>query len=199
MPSAQRGFQLIELIVVLAMMTTLLTLGVPSLLRISGDLRLYMASQEVIGILRLARAYAVRHDANVAVKFRTNEKTKEVTFTVYRDGDGDGVLNRDIVSGADPQVSPAGRLAHLGKGFGFGFPPGMVPRDPSTGRPMDRLNDPIRFNDSDLASFGSLGTATSGSLYLTDGVQRLAAVRVLNRTGLVRAIRYDPEKRAWRD
>ena len=68
----------------------------------------------------------MRHDANVAVKFRT-AADGAVTFTLYRDGDGNGVLNRDIDSGVDPQVEPPRRLSNLGRGFGFGFPPGPPP------------------------------------------------------------------------
>jgi prepilin-type N-terminal cleavage/methylation domain-containing protein len=199
MKDRQRGFNLIELVVSLSVLMSLLMMGAPTLLRMSGDLRVHLAAQEVVGILRLARAYAVRHGANVAVKFRTDAKTREVTFTVYRDGDGDGVLNRDIGSGVDPEVAPPGRLTHLGRGIGFGFPPGIVPRDPSSGRPMQGLDDPIRFNESDLASFGPLGTSTPGSLYLTDGVRRLTAVRVFNRVGRMRVLTYEAEKRVWRD
>lgn len=62
---------------------------------------------------------------------------------------------------------------------------------------MDRLDDPIRFNQSDLASFGPLGTATPGTLYLTDRRSRLTAVRVTSRTGRVRVLRYDPGARTW--
>lgn len=199
MADGQRGFQLIELLVIFAVLSSLLLMGAPTLLRMQGDLRLHLATRELVGVLRLARAYAVRHGANVGVKFNTDAETREVTFTVYRDGDGDGVLTRDIRSGADPMVAPPGRLTHLGKGIGFGFPPGILPRDPSSARPMDRLTDPIRFNDSDIASFGPLGTSTPGSLYLTDGVQRLAAVRVFNRVGKVRVLTYDAEMRAWHD
>ena len=64
---------------------------------------------------------------------------------------------------------------------------------------MDRLDDPIRFNQSDLASFDPLGTATPGSLYLTDGQSRLTAVRVTSRTGRVRVLRYDSRARAWHE
>ena len=193
----QRGFHLIELVAVLAILACLLGIGAPPLLRSSGDLRLHLAAEEMVTVLRLARMYAVRHSANVAVKFRT-AASGEVTFTLYRDGDGDGVLNRDIDAGVDPEVAPPQRLTQLGRGFGFGFPPGPAPRDPgSPTKPLDRLDDPIRFNDSDLASFSSLGTATSGSLYLTDGVKRLAAVRVFNRTGKVRVLTYDSEKQVW--
>lgn len=195
----QRGFQLIELIAVLAILACLLGIGAPPLLRSSGDLRLRLAAGELVGVLRLARSYAVRHSANVAVKFRT-AKNGEVTFTLYRDGDGDGVLNRDIDSGVDPEVAPPQRLTQLGRGFGFGFPPGPPPPDPgSPEQPLDRLDDPIRFNQSDLASFSPLGTSTAGSLYVTDSVKRLAVVRVFNRTGKVRVLTYDPEKKEWRE
>ena len=64
---------------------------------------------------------------------------------------------------------------------------------------MDRLDDPIRFNQSDLASFDPLGTATPGSLYLTDRRSLLAAVRVTSRTGRIRVLRYDSRARTWRE
>ena len=112
-------------------------IGAPPLLRISGDLRLHLAAQELVGALRLARSWAVRHDANVAVKFRT-APDGTVTFTLYRDGNGNGVLNREIDSGVDPQVEPARRLSALGRGVRFGFPPGPPPPDPgSPGQPLD--------------------------------------------------------------
>jgi type II secretory pathway pseudopilin PulG len=195
----QKGFQIVDLVVSLAVMGLVLTLGAPPLLRSSADLRLYLATQDLVGVLRLSRAYAIRHSANVAVKFRT-AKDGTVTFALYRDGDGDGVLNRDIDTGVDPQVQQPRRMAHLGRGFGFGFPPGPPPMDPSSPRqPMDRLDDPIRFNQSDLASFDPLGTATPGSLYLTDRRSLLAAVRVTSRTGRIRVLRYDSRARTWRE
>ena len=196
---SQKGFTLPELLVVLAVLASLLAVGAPPLLRISGDLRLRLAADELVGVLRLARSYAVRHSANVAVKFRSGANG-EVTFALYRDGDGDGVLNHDIDNGTDPEVAPPRRLSNLGRGCGFGFPPGPPPRDPSSpSRPLGNLDDPIRFNQSDLASFSPLGTATPGSLYLTDGMSRLAAVRVFDRTGKVRVLTYDPAARVWRD
>lgn len=196
--SSPKGFQLAELSVSLALLVLILLLGAPEMLRATADLRLRLAAYELEGVLQLARSCAVRYDANVAVKFRT-APDGTVTFTLYRDGDGDGVLNHDIDAGVDPQLQPPRRLTNLGHGVGFGFPPGPPPPDPgSPGHPLS-TSDPIRFNQSDLASFSALGTSTPGSLYLTDGVRRLVAVRVADRMGRVRILTYDPERRIWRD
>jgi hypothetical protein len=56
----------------------------------------------------------------------------------------------------------------------------------------------VRFNASDLAAFGPIGTSTPGSVYLTDGADRLMAVRVFGRTGKVKVIVYDFAAEVWR-
>jgi hypothetical protein len=192
------GFQLAELTIVLAILVGMMLLAMPGLLRGSGDLRLRLAAEELVSVLRLARSWAVVHDANVAVKFRT-AADGAVTFTLYRDGNGNGVLTADINAGKDPQVEPPRRLSNFGRGVGFGFPPGPPPTDPgSPGHPL-AVGDPIRFNASDLASFSPLGTSTPGSLYLTDNRNRLVAVRLDNRAGRARILTYDAAKRVWHD
>ncbi len=194
----QKGFQITELTIVFALLACMMLLGAPDLLRGSGDLRLRLAADELVGVLRLARSWAVRNDANVAVKFRT-AADGTVTFTLYRDGNGNGVLTADINSGKDPQVAPPQRLSNLGRGVGFGFPPGPPPMDPGSPGHRLTLGDPIRFNSSDLASFSPLGTSTPGSLYLTDGLKRCVVVRLANRAGTVRILVYDATKKVWHD
>jgi len=160
-------------------------------------LKMDLATHELVGVLRLARSYAVRHSTKVGVKFRPGVDAG-ATFTLYRDGDGDGVLTADIDSGVDPQVKPPRQLAHFGSFARFGFPPGPPPRDPGDpGSRLDRLDDPIRFNRSDIASFNHLGGSTPGSLYLTDGRYLLSVVRVYGRTGKVKILRYDQETELW--
>lgn len=193
---SERGFNLIELIVVLALSSVLFCLAGPPLLRSAGDLRLRLAAGELAAALRSARWQAIRRGANVAVRFWP-AADGGATYAMYRDGDGDGVLNKDIASGVDSLVMPSRRLEQTGNQMRFGFPKGRRVRDAS-GRLMDRLDDPIRFNNSDLASFSALGTGTPGSVYLTDGHNRLAAVRVLNRTGKVQVLIYDFKTEKWR-
>jgi prepilin-type N-terminal cleavage/methylation domain-containing protein len=197
----ERGMTLIELLVVLAVIALVAAFTVPSLLEATAALRVKMAAQGVASVLHLARSYAVRHQANVGLRFYPATDGKRVTWVLYRDADGDGVLNRDIEDGTDPAVLHGGAVAHLGtSSIRFGFPAGPPPRDPSDPRHrLDRLDDPIRFNRSDIASFSSLGGATPGTVYLTDGRHRLAAVRVSSLAGKIRILVYDAEKEVWSD
>jgi len=198
MRRSQSGFQLVELLVSLALLAIGIALAAPPLARAAAGLRVRLAAEEVVGSLRLARAYAIAHAAHVGVRFSTTPEGA-VSWALYRDGDGDGVRTDDIDSGVDPLAAPARRLAHFDRRIRFGFPPGTPPRDPSDPRRrLDRLDDPIRFNTSDIASFGPLGGSTPGSVYLTDGARHLAAVRVFGRTAKVKVIRYDPESERWR-
>ncbi|MEO8276499.1 MAG: prepilin-type N-terminal cleavage/methylation domain-containing protein [Thermoanaerobaculia bacterium] len=197
MREKEPGYNLIELMVAMAISSLLLVIGVPLFLSLAAALRVELATAEVASTFHVARAYAIRHDANVGLKFRI-DGDGTVTWALYRDGDGDGVLSADIASGKDPQVTPRVRLAHLGRQIRFGFPPGRAPRDPGNPRRrLTNLDDPIRFNNSDIASFSPFGTATPGSVYITDGMRHLAAARVLGTTGKITRLTYDVKKERW--
>lgn len=198
MNRSERGFQLVELLVVLAIFALLAGLTAPPILRISGQLRLRQAADELVGVMRLARSVAVNRCANVAVKFRPRPDG-HATYSLYRDADGDGVLSKDIDRGIDPQMAPPKRLEQIGNQVRFGFPPGRLARDPASPKKWLRNgDDPIRFNNSNLASFSPLGTATPGTVFLTDGQRNLAAVRVTGRTGRVKVVVYDFEEEVWK-
>jgi hypothetical protein len=194
----EAGYQLIELLIALAISGTVLVAGIPPLMRLTAKLRVELAAAEVASTLRVARAFAIRHSANVGLKFRVRPDGS-VVWALYRDADDDGVRTDDIDAGVDPEVLPEQRLAHFGRSVRFGFPPGRAPRDPSNPRRrLDRLDDPIRFNLSDIASFSHLGTSTPGSVYITDGQSYLSAARVFGITGKVTVLSYDVRTERWR-
>jgi Tfp pilus assembly major pilin PilA len=198
MRSRQTGITLIETMIVAAIGAVLVGITVPHLVAATARLRVREAAEEIRGTFRLAQSMALRYDANVGVKFRTRPDGS-VTFALYRDGDGDGVLTTDIDRGVDPEIQAPRVLQHVGRGVGFGFPPGIVPRDPSDPRHnLTKLDDPIRFNASDIASFSALSTSTPGSVYLTDHKTVLAAVRVLGTTGRTAVVFYDAKAKVWR-
>ncbi len=193
-----RGFSLLEMVVVLAIFTSVVTLAIPNLIRQSAGQRVRLAAAETVAVLRMARANATRLNVKVGVKFIITDD-QVAYYRMYQDIDGDGVRSKDILAGIDTPLGAPRRMAHLGHRVGFGFPPGKPPRDPGNPkRRLDRLNDPIRFNRSDIASFGPMGTSTPGSLYLTDHRDHLVAVRLLGLTGRVRTLIYDRKTESWR-
>ena len=193
---SEHGWTLIELLVTLAVLGLLAALAAPPLLRAASAGRMRLAASEIATSMHMARTWAIRHHARVGLRFDPGA-AGGASWTLYRDGDGDGVLAADIADGTDPVVRAA-PLRRLGAAARFGFPPGPPPRDPGDPRRrLDRLDDPIRFNRSDMVSFDPLGTATPGTVYLTDGRELLVAVRVTGRTGRIRALRYDAAAEVW--
>jgi prepilin-type N-terminal cleavage/methylation domain-containing protein len=197
MPVRERGMTLIELLVTLTILALVAVVAAPPLFEATAALRVRMAAREVATTFHLARSFAVRHGANVGLRFRTDGE--RVSWTLYRDGDGDGLRSRDVDDGTDPPVLH-GAVAHLGTSVRFGFPAGPAPRDPGDPRHrLDHLDDPIRFNLSDIASFSADGGATPGSVYVTDGRRHLAVARVSSRAGKIRVLVYDADREAWND
>jgi len=193
----QSGFTLVELLVTVAILALVATLAAPPLLRASSGLVTRLAAEEIAVALEQARMYSIRHSMKVGLKFRV-AADGAVSWALYRDGDGDGVRTVDIDSGVDPRLTSFRSLVHFGRTARLGFPRGEAPRDPSDPyRKLDRLDDPIRFNRSDIASFSPLDGATPGSVYVTDGEHHLYAVRLYNRTSRVHLLRWNRAELRW--
>ena len=193
-----RGFTLLEALIVLAVLGLMASLGLVRLTSLYRRSALDLAAEEVRSALHQARATAIRYNANAALRF--DDRPPVGATRIYRDGDGDGVLSRDIDTAVDPAVGPPRRVGSPGLGIHYGFPPNSRPRDPADPRRrLDRLDDPIRFNLSNMASFDPMGTSTPGTIYLTDGVDGLVAVRVFGRSGRIRILRWDAEADQWRE
>lgn len=196
--SNTRGMTLVELLVILAILGLAAAIGTAKLVAVSSRSAVALAAEEIRSGMHQTRAEAIRFNANAALRFE--ESPNGPVCRLYRDGNGDGVLTRDINAGIDRPVGPPRVLGRPGLGIHYGFPPDVQPRDPSSpSRRLDRLHDPIRFNNSNMASFDPFGGATPGSVYLTDGREVLMVVRIFGRTGRIRVLVWDQDLDAWRE
>lgn len=194
----RRAFTLIETVVVLGLVGLGTSFIWPAITDLMAGTEIRLATSEVAGAFYEARMYSLRHSANVAVRFET-AADGTVSWSLYRDDDNDGVLKADIESGVDPQIRGGRRLEHFGSRIRFGFPPGQAPTE--IGNPTKRitqLEDGLRFGNSEMASFTPRGTASPGTAYVTNGKNRLMAIRVGTLSGKVTLWEYDRTVQRWR-
>ena len=188
------GFSLVESLAVLAIGASVLLIAIPSAQGLYSSVRIRTAGQEAAMTFRVARMTAIKTGREAAV--RVEIFPAGYRLGVYSDGNGNGVLTREILSGKD-KPAPGSHGWDRGD-VRIGLLHGVRIPDPSSpSKPLTGIDDPVRFNRSNICSFSPLGECTPGSLYLTDGRSRMAVVRVYNRTGRIRVLYYTAGARRW--
>ena len=129
----------------------------------------------------------------VAVQFV--QKPDGYWFRTYLDGNGNGVLARDINRGVDLPIGNDERLDRQFTGVTFGICPGVTPVVP--GDPFD-VSDPIQIGQSTLMSFSPNGSSTAGTIYIRGVQTSQFAVRVLGVTARARIFHFDFSDGKWR-
>jgi hypothetical protein len=189
------GYSAAELVAVLAIVGAVAAIAAPGVSHLNTALAVRSSAGEVRAMLFQARALAISRGRYVGVKFRKNGNRYE--WALYGDGNGNGIRTAEIASGMDMSLGitiPWNRTDVM---------PGILkgsrvpdPADPR--KALDRLDDPIRFNASDICSFSPLGESTPGSIYLWDGRDRMAVVRVYGRTAKFRTLYFVRREKAWK-
>lgn len=173
MRSRQEGLSLHELTIVCGILGVMAAVGFPNFKAYSVRAHLYGASRVFEGEFRKARSIAVRSSAYTAIRFERTDDSAE--FSVYADGNRNGVRSVDIAKGVDRRIAGPFPLHGGAPGVRVGILPGLPAPPPEKG-PLEG-DDPIRFGKSDILSFSPLGTATPGTFYLA-GEEIQGAVRV---------------------
>jgi len=188
-----RGYSLIELTFVFGLVATLGAAAVPPLLTNLDDFRAAGAVRYMSARLQAARMEAVQRSADVALRF--TQTAGGYTYSVYLDGNGNGVRTRDIQRGIDRQIQTPERLRDQFAGVDFGTLPGLPPIDPAGPPPG---TDPIKLGSSDILTFSALGTSSSGSLYIRGQRTAQYAIRVLGETGKTRVLKFEARTQQWK-
>jgi hypothetical protein len=193
--TTEAGFSAPELILAMTVAASLVAVAAPGALQLRSALAVRSAAGEVRSALYRARAQAIARCRNVGVKFRKNGNRYE--WALYVDGNGNGIRTAEIASGID---RPLGIVIPWSRNDVLpGILTGTRVPDPSNpGHTLDRPDDPIRFNLSDICSFSEVGESTPGSVYLWDGHDRMAVVRVFGRTAKIRTLYYRRGEKEWK-
>src|SRR5262249_29546011 len=147
---------LIDLVFTTTLIAVLSAVAAPPLAAALGDYRAAGAARYFAGFLQRARMEAVLRSTEVAVRF-TPTVGSGYTFGLFVDGNGNGVLSRDILRGIDAQVGPAHGLSDNFTGVEFGTLPGLPPIDAGGAPPG---NDSIHLGAANSVSFSPVGTSS---------------------------------------
>jgi type II secretory pathway pseudopilin PulG len=188
------GASVPELVVVLAILGMVFTLGLPPLTDVLAEEGLATAAREVSTILIGARDRAVFQGVDVGVKWVLSGG--DLVLSVYQDGNGNGVTTADIKKGVDRLVAGPFGLRNKYPGITFSFVPGFNGTDPG-GEAIGNLADPIRFGASNICSFSPVGESSPGSVYLSNKQHRQAAVRVTPANAKIQIFTWHGKTLKW--
>jgi hypothetical protein len=173
-------------------MATATATALPRMLSGLDEARVAGAARYVSARFYDTRMEAVTRSSEVAVRFTATDTG--YVYAVYADGNGNGVLARDIQSNVDRQIHAPEQLSSQFSGVDFGTLPGLPAIDAGSPVPGD---DPIKLGVSNMVSFSALGSSSSGTLYIKGRGITQYAVRVIGTTAKVRIFRFDARSRRW--
>jgi prepilin-type N-terminal cleavage/methylation domain-containing protein len=193
-PFRQRGYSLIELSTVVAIIGILVLVSVPSFRSMQKRAAVRAAAQEIRGAFHSARSQAIATGRFTALRF--TEEGDTWYWDLYEDRDWDGVRTADIKKGIDIRIAGPRRVISDERRIRIAMPDFTL-LDPDTNQPLGPQDSPVRFGSSKICSFSARGSSSSGTIFLTDGHHLTAAVRVFGPTARIRTMIYNPSHGTW--
>ncbi|HXH39795.1 MAG TPA: GspH/FimT family pseudopilin [Thermoanaerobaculia bacterium] len=191
----EKGITLIELIAVIAILCILALCAAPAFAAYRRQMSVIAAGHEMRSLLRAVRSRAIARGRNAGVKFV--KSGKNWTYTLYDDGNGNGISNADIARGIDRRYFGPAVVMPQFRTAAIALLPAAI-RDPD-GAKLLPTDPALQFGTSTICSFSPVGSSTPGTIYISDGIDNLYAVRVYGATGKVRMLRYDSGRQKWEE
>ena len=140
----QRGFSLVEATVVVGIILVMAAVAAPAFRALFADAHILGAGQEFRSQFRLAWSTAVRLGVYSGIRFERLEDGR-VFYSVYSDGNANGVRSADIASGVDPRIAGPFPLSGRAPSVRVGINPGVPNMPPATG---ELSGDPVRTSEA---------------------------------------------------
>lgn len=193
---AESGRTLVEGLATITILALSALAAAPVYEGMRGEAAVSSLDRRLRALVFRCRSTALMRGRTVALVF---DERSDGGWMIYvaEDGDGDGVLQRDIDSGTDPVVTRPIRLAAGEAGPGI-LTAVRVPDPLGRGALRGDLTDPVRAGRGDKISFSPAGTATPASVYLTDHRRCMRVVRVYGATARAYSMAWRVGWPAWR-
>jgi hypothetical protein len=188
-----RGAAFIDIIVATALCFVMAAVAVPV---IGGTLdreRTIIGTRFLAGQLQRARLESLRRARPVAVRIEVIGG--RTTLRLFEDGNGNGVLQRDIDRGIDVPVTAPAWLDDHARDISLRINQPVT--DLSGAATLEPGDDPLRIGNTSLVTFSPVGSSTSGTLYVAAHQGPQMAIRVFGATGRVRVLMFDARMRRW--
>lgn len=188
------GAAFIDIIVATLLCFLMAAIAVPV---IGGTLdreRTIIGAQYLAGQLQRARLESLRRARSVAVRVEVIDDRTQLRL--FMDGNGNGVLQRDIDRGLDLPLTPLGWLDDQARDISLRINQDVT--DVAGAATLGPGDDALRIGNTSLLTFSPVGSATGGTLYVAAHRGPQMAVRVFGATGRVRVLMFDAQTRQWR-
>lgn len=190
---SERGFALIDVVAAAGLSLVMAAIAVPVIGGTLNREHTIVGAQYLAAHVQRARLEALKRGAAVAVRFE--QLDGRTAIQLFADGNGNGVLQKDINRGVDPALTPVSWIDQHARGVALRVNQAI---QDGAGGVIPAGGDPLRIGNSSLVSFSPLGSATSGTLYVAAPRGPQMAIRIYGATGRVRVLMFDAQARTWR-
>ncbi|HXV60536.1 MAG TPA: prepilin-type N-terminal cleavage/methylation domain-containing protein [Vicinamibacteria bacterium] len=178
-PLGARGYGLLELLLVMIVIAIMTAVALPRTTAYVREQRVRGAAVYLRSLLRQVRARAAAEARYIGLVFE--EADRDPVFTIYADGNGNGIRRADIAAGTEIRLREPYKLSEKFPGVRYGSLP--------TGASMPFFPG-LQIGASKIVSFSPLGSCTTGSVFLSNESGVVYAIVILGATGRVRIARY---------
>jgi Tfp pilus assembly protein FimT len=191
--SSAAGLALIDVVGATALMGLLAAMAMPLVASTFDSERAVVGAHYLAAELQRARMQSLRRGTSVALRIEVvGDRT---SIRLFADGNGNGVLQRDIDRGIDRPLTSLDWLDHHAASVSL-----RIAQDvPDIGGAgwLAAGSDPLRIGRTSLVVFSPSGSSTSGTLYLAGRRGPQLAIRLFGATGRVRVLTFDPQTEQW--